>query len=274
MSSGLFYSIKNFILQKKEKNIIIDPFSCLIKLALLNYQEEGTKISIIENKIFFNQPIYGQGIIRFLYGDGREDLHNLFNPIQKSVIWFSNSKVDMLFIFNQAISGLKCLKKSYSQFATIQHTIDYYISIINDNLNIYNNNDDNQNDKNNQNYVVSEEPKLAKTKKNKYIKNNDTDKNDENVNNLDINNSLKLNNSLDLNSSIDDTNELNNLDTSKFLKRLWTDREINIIINLFKEYRNKKSDDDKKYVFDSIMNYCKMKEEKLNKYIEEKSSIL
>ena len=85
MSSGLLDSIKYLLFNKKDKNIIIDPFSCIIKLSLLSYQTEGTKISINDNQIFFNQPSYGQGLIRYLYGDGREDLHNLFKPIQKSV---------------------------------------------------------------------------------------------------------------------------------------------------------------------------------------------
>ena len=88
MSSGLLDSIKYILFNKKDKNIIIDPFSCIIKLSLLSYQTEGTKISINDNQIFFNQPSYGQGLIRYLYGDGREDLHNLFKPIQKSVEWY------------------------------------------------------------------------------------------------------------------------------------------------------------------------------------------
>ena len=36
----------------------------------------------------------------------------------------------MIYIFNNAVIGLKMLKQAYSEYATIQHTIDYYIIIL------------------------------------------------------------------------------------------------------------------------------------------------
>ena len=117
MSTGLYDSIKYFLFNKKDKNIIIDPFSCIIKLGLLSYQNEGTKISIIDNQINFNGPNVGQGIIRYLYGDGREDLHNLFKPIQKSVEWYKERDfTDIAFLFERAKVGMLVLKKSYGKF--------------------------------------------------------------------------------------------------------------------------------------------------------------
>ena len=66
-----------------------------------------------------------------MYGDNREHLHNLYLPIQKCVEWFWNEKhSDMIYMFNNAIIGLKMLKYSYNEYATIQHTIDYYIIIM------------------------------------------------------------------------------------------------------------------------------------------------
>lgn len=220
ISNSLYYSVLNLIQKKKEKNIIIDPFSCLTKLALMSYLENGTKISINNNKINFNQPEYNQGIVRFIYGDNREDLHNLFSPIQKCKEWYyDESREEIVYFFNKAINGLKNLKKAYSQYATIQHTIDYYITVL--------------------------------------------------VNNTQNNSNTNINN-----SSNPDTNSTN-LDTIKqFLKELWSDREINIIIDLLKEYESKQEESEKIYIYNSIINYCNMKEEKLNKFLEEKSSIL
>jgi len=131
IASGTIQSLKLLFQKKVERNVIIDPFSCLVKLSLLKYLDSGTKISIYQNRIHFNSPSYIQGIIRFMYGDNREHLHNLYLPIQKSVEWFWDEKnEDMTYVFNNAIIGLKMLKYAYNEYATIQHTIDYYIIIM------------------------------------------------------------------------------------------------------------------------------------------------
>jgi hypothetical protein len=131
IASGTIHTFKSFFQKKIEHNVIIDPFSCLVKLALLRFLDTGTKISIKQNTLFFNSPTYIQGIVRFLYGDNREHLHNLYLPIQKCVEWYWNdSNPDMIYIFKNAVIGLKMLKHSYSEYATIQHTIDYYIIIL------------------------------------------------------------------------------------------------------------------------------------------------
>ena len=131
ISSGTIHSIKTMFQKKIERNVIIDPFSCLIKLSLLRFLDSGTKISIYQNRIHFNSPSYIQGVIRFMYGDNREHLHNLYLSIQKCVEWFWNDKnADMTYMFNNAVIGLKMLKYAYNEYATIQHTIDYYIIIL------------------------------------------------------------------------------------------------------------------------------------------------
>jgi hypothetical protein len=92
ITSGAMYSLKSVFQKKKERNVIIDPFSCLVKLSLIKYLDEGTKVSIYQNRLNFNTPSYIQGIIRFMYGDNREDLHNILLPIQKCVEWYWNEK--------------------------------------------------------------------------------------------------------------------------------------------------------------------------------------
>ena len=260
LTSSTTYSIKMAFQKKKERNIIIDPFSCLVKLSLIRFLDEGTKVSINQNRLNFNSPGYIQGLIRFMYGDNREDLHNILLPLQKCVEWFYNEdNPDMLYMFNNALLGLKFLKKSYSTYATIQHTIDYYIIILMQ--------------KNNK--LISlmgidsiDIDKLTNDKLTNDISNNNIQqpnskkgKNDNNDNNNEETNSIKI---LDKHFR----------DIHKFLFELWNQREINIVINLYKEFEEKAKNPESEYIYSNIMQYCEMKESKLYKYIEENSSIL
>ena len=80
----------------KEKNLILDPMSCFIKLGILAYKLPGTKISITKNKISFHEPNIFQGPIRWSNGDNRNDLHNLHNPLLKATEWYDyNDKMIM-----------------------------------------------------------------------------------------------------------------------------------------------------------------------------------
>ena len=49
---------------------------------------------------------------------------------------------------------------------------------------------------------------------------------------------------------------------------------MDIVINLYKELESKQNTEEKTSLYTNIMNYCSMKETKLNKYIEQNSSIL
>ena len=262
LTSSATHSIKMAFQKKKERNIIIDPFSCLVKLSLIRFLDEGTKVSINQNRLNFNSPGYIQGFIRFMYGDNREDLHNILLPLQKCVEWFySENNPDMLYMFNNAVLGLKFLKKSYSTYATIQHTIDYYIIIL-----------------------------MQKNNKLMSLMGIDSIDIDKLTNNSSINNiqqSSKQQSSKQQSSNkgkLDDTNneETNSIkildkhfrDIHKFLFELWNLREINIVINLYKEFEEKAKNPESEYIYSNIMQYCEMKESKLYKYIEENSSIL
>lgn len=271
MSTGLYDSIKYFLFNKKDKNIIIDPFSCIIKLGLLSYQNEGTKISIIDNQINFNGPNVGQGIIRYLYGDGREDLHNLFKPIQKSVEWYKERDfTDIGFLFERAKVGMLVLKKSYGKFETIQHTIDYYISILDGTISS-NHFLNNQFELMKSEYDKQEQEQVQKgNKKNQNTQYNDSSS----INNISSNSNTSSNTNSGDSSHNSKKKKPKPNDLEIFLKRLWSKEEVHIVINLFKEFNNKEGEEDQKFIFDSIINYCMMKENKLHNYIKEKSSIL
>ena len=51
----------------KEDLFLLEPFSSMIRLAMLSYYKEGTKIAITNNKIYVQEPNYFQGPIRFIW---------------------------------------------------------------------------------------------------------------------------------------------------------------------------------------------------------------
>ena len=68
-------SIKNSNLQ------LLEPLTCIIRLAMLNFQENGTKIAIYNNRISSQLPNLIQGAKRWVYGNKRNELHYLYKPI-------------------------------------------------------------------------------------------------------------------------------------------------------------------------------------------------
>ena len=118
-----YYQNKN-----TQKNLILEPLCCILKLILLQFKEKGTKISVSDNSITFNEPSYGQGIVRSLYGDCREDLHNIYHPLLKAVEWYPIR--EFIIYYEECKKGLQLLLEVYDDNTTIHHTISHYISII------------------------------------------------------------------------------------------------------------------------------------------------
>ena len=118
-----YYQNKN-----TQKNLILEPLGCILKLILLQFKENGTKISVSDNSITFNEPSYGQGIVRSLYGDCREDLHNIYHPLLKAVEWYPIR--EFIIYYEECKKGLQLLLQVYDDNTTIHHTISHYISII------------------------------------------------------------------------------------------------------------------------------------------------
>ena len=115
-------------------NIILEPLTCIIRLILLNYKEKGTKISIDNNSINYDYPNQFQGIIRNFKGDSREHLHNIYNPLEKSFVWYNKDDEKYEFLYSKCISGLNKLRDTYDKKSTIHHTLQHFIDIINNNL--------------------------------------------------------------------------------------------------------------------------------------------
>ena len=125
-------------MSSKNKSLILDPLSCIIRLGILSYKPIGTKISITKNKISFHLPTIFQGPIRWSNGDNRNDLHNLHNPIVKSLEWYSINNQFINFIFQLSKNGLILLRKSYNKNSIIEQALTRYIDIMEQKLSLSN----------------------------------------------------------------------------------------------------------------------------------------
>ena len=207
------YEIIFNIFNEKDKNSIIEPLICLIRLAILEFKPVGTKISIFNNKITYNEPNILQGAVRWSNGDARDDLHNIYLPIIKASKWYDVSDNDIKNIFKFSIRGLDKLKQSYSKNSTINHSLQYYIDCLKNSLH-------------NKNFVSSLE----------Y--DNDYE-NDQSNNNTKTRSKKKNNKEIEAQNNLEESEQ--NTIFNK-LKGIWNSREISIINNLLIEMEEKRSD--------------------------------
>jgi len=110
------YKFFNSIFYENNNHSIIDPLTCLIRLAMLEFKPINTKISIKNNRITYNDPNILQGALRWTNGDNRADIHNIYNPILKAIQWYEPENEDIKNIFKYAVKGLEKLKMYYITF--------------------------------------------------------------------------------------------------------------------------------------------------------------
>ena len=109
------------------KNLILEPFCVILRLAIIQYKPKGTKLSVNRNSIQFQEPS-GQGFLRMIQGDCREDLHNLYHPMLKATEGYPYDEYRAF--YDESIVGLKLLNEAYEDNSTIRHTLSHYISAI------------------------------------------------------------------------------------------------------------------------------------------------
>ena len=112
------------------KHYILDPFSVIVKLAILGKKPIGTKILIQTNCLYFQEPGIFQSISRVYYSSNKIDIQYLYNPIYQACESFlkDGPKFDLLFGF--ALEGLKRLMETYSNCSIIGLCLSYYYCII------------------------------------------------------------------------------------------------------------------------------------------------
>ena len=118
--------------EKVNESQILEPLTTIVRLAIISFKTVGTKIAITNNKIYVQSPNIAQGIVRWTYGNNREEVAHLLKPIFRALHLY-NPKVQDHYriIFEFSVKGLKLLKKSYNNSSsTLCHALDLYINII------------------------------------------------------------------------------------------------------------------------------------------------
>ena len=117
----------------QKKTMILDPLTTMFRLSMLSFKPIGTKLSVYKNTMNYVEPGAFQGIYRWTFGEGRDDLHNIYRPIQKFLIWYSKDDEFIHKLIQFSIQGLETLSESYIQDSIIHHSIKLYILMFENN---------------------------------------------------------------------------------------------------------------------------------------------
>jgi hypothetical protein len=112
------------------KHYILDPFSVIVKLAILSKKPIGTKILIQSNCLYFQEPGFFQSISRVYYSSNKIDIQYLYNPIYQACESFLKVSPKYELLFGFALEGLKRLMETYSNCSIIGLCLSYYYCII------------------------------------------------------------------------------------------------------------------------------------------------
>jgi len=123
-------SIKKIIYPNK--NDILDPLSLVVKLYIYSFKSMGTKISILNNRIEFQDTGIFQSTVRTINGDTKNDLINMLFPLTYACEKYlaNGNKEEFQIIFEKVISSLDKLSQIYKS-NEITHNIEQLKNIIN-----------------------------------------------------------------------------------------------------------------------------------------------
>ena len=153
--SNLMDKLNHLLKDKKKKQLqLLEPLSTVIRLAILYFDLQGTKIAIYNNRIFTQKPTLMQGTIRWTYGNKRNELHYLYKPIVIAINQYNSTQnKNIKIIFEYAIKGLDKLRQTYKKTSgtIICHSIDLYKEAIQKAIEVSNSNEQNSNKNKNKN---------------------------------------------------------------------------------------------------------------------------
>ena len=110
---------------------ILDPTSTIIRLALLGFFDQGTKISIQNNSIVYFSPGMLQGTFRWSTGSTRTELHLLCKPITRFLNKYRNSE-QMKVLIQLAARGIHNLMATYHFDSGMTHySLKFYNMLFN-----------------------------------------------------------------------------------------------------------------------------------------------
>ena len=119
--------------QREKMDMVLEPMQVMIQLALLSYNQIGSKISVCNNILIIQKPSLVQGVTRWWNGDNKDDLYYLFHAIRRYYKWYKSQNNEIYnFILEAAIKGIDKLIQTYKHTnkSSIQHTLSLYKNVL------------------------------------------------------------------------------------------------------------------------------------------------
>ena len=257
------------------KNQILDPISTAIRLGLLCFKPQYTKLNISHNRIYFQEPSIFQGIIRRVCGDNRSNINIVIECIQRFTQWYNMKHYQIRYICERMLDGLLTLKTCYDNTSDklVSQTIVFFVDTIRRELPLKNGSSTNT-------LSTTGNPSTTTTSlvdtpvdvdsKYESTHNGDWDGTNGNGNgggggNGKSGKKKKRQEPVSILSVIPETEK----DLQTFFRSHWTEQEINVLYHLIREM-NQTKDKDKSYcVGISIENLIEYKDTETRKYIRD-----
>ena len=125
--------VKNYLLTESDSHSnVLEPLSTLFGLAILSVKPIGTKILVSNNQIYFQEPTFYQGPLRWVFGAKRDDITFIKMPLLHALKFYDKDNVQHQYLYKRALDGLRKLKTTYSKTdgLVILQNIDHYILLI------------------------------------------------------------------------------------------------------------------------------------------------
>ena len=119
--------------QREKMDMVLEPMQVMIQLALVSYNQIGSKISVCNNILIIQKPSLVQGVTRWWNGDNKDDLYYLFHAIRRYYKWYKSQNNEIYnFILEAAIKGIDKLIQTYKHTnkSSIQHTLSLYKNVL------------------------------------------------------------------------------------------------------------------------------------------------
>lgn len=122
--------------RKEKLDFVLEPLQAMIQLCLLAFCPIGTKLTIHDNLLYIQQPGIGQGIIRYLNDDTKDDLYFLMNVFRRFIIYYDFLKTDYpdfyVLLIHYGQMGLDKLIQTYSDATKVSllHSLKMYKLIL------------------------------------------------------------------------------------------------------------------------------------------------
>ena len=116
-----------------QHNLILDPLSVVVVLAVNAYKPIGTKLSVVNGKLELHNSSILQGAIRRIHGDSKVNVKLLYQPILYACKQFYSSdkfNPDIEYMFTFVRRGLENLSHTYRDDKEVRTCINTCINVI------------------------------------------------------------------------------------------------------------------------------------------------